>query len=1069
MRTFLICLIILPFLMLNSLDAKDRQITGKVTDNDGNPLSGVTVIVKGTAVGAYTKNDGTYSLNVPEGKNIIIFRQIGRKQKEVTIGKDDFLSVTLEEDKVLMEEVVITAMGLERSKKAIGYSVEEVGGNLITESRATNLVDAMSGKVAGVRVNSSSGTPGASSYITIRGISSITGENQPLFVVDGIPIDNSQSYSGNPDDGRNNLLSGVGYSNRAVDINPDDIEAMTVLKGPAATALYGLRAASGAIIITTKKGKGVAGDPAKVSFTSTLGIDQVNKLPEMQNKWSQGISGSFNQPGSSNGLSWGALIDTLSYNGISTKWDKNGSIVSSNDPTAVKKVVPYDNLDLFFRDGISWTNALSLAGGTTLGSYYLSISNTTQDGIVPKSTFERTTVRLSADANIFNNLKATGTFMYTNSGGRRIQQGSNTSGVMLGLLRTTPTFDNSYGYGEDAVDHPDSYIFADGSQRNYRGGGGYDNPFWTVNRNPFVDDVDRFIGNFQLDWMLTDWFSAMYRVGADIYSDVRKQEFSIASRTVPSGRVFNHNIGNSDLTSEFIMTFTHQVNEDLGGKLLIGHNFFKTRYESQYVQGDGLIIPDFYHVSNTTGQINRISDDQLERQGFYGDLTVDYQQWLYFNGSLRMDQSSSLPKDNNSFVYGQGSASIVFTELFKNVFYESPMNFGKLRLSYAIVGKDAPIYGTTTPFIPGTTADGWTDGVSFPYLGQVGYTMADVLGNDQLKPEKTTSFEFGLQLGFLDNMIGLDFTYYDAKSIDQIFNVPVSYATGYWRMVMNAGEMSNSGYEIVLNATPVRGDLTWDIAVNFSQNKNMVDKLADGVDNIFLGGFQGSSIRAVAGKPYGTIYGFGWMRDDNGNIMIDDDPESADYGFPILDPTEKDFGSAQPDWLMGIRNSLTWNGITFSFLIDIKQGGILWNGTKGALYYFGTHKETENRGYTKVFDGVKSDGSANDIEVVVDENWLAFNNGNGFYGSNTEDFIEDAGWVRLREVSLSYMLPQSLTGATPFKDIMFTVTGRNLWLSTDYTGVDPETSLMGSHNAQGLDYFNMPGIRSYIFSLNVKF
>jgi len=299
-------------------------------------------------------------------------------------------------------------------------------------------------------------------------------------------------------------------------------------------------------------------------------------------------------------------------------------------------------------------------------------------------------------------------------------------------------------------------------------------------------------------------------------------------------------------------------------------------------------------------------------------------------------------------------------------------------------------------------------------------------------------------------------------------------------MVMNAGEISTTGFEGILTVNPVNMDnFKWNIALNFSTYKNMVDKLAEGVDNIFIGGFEGSSIRAVAGKPYGTIFGFGWLRDANGNVVVDDDPNSSGYGYPILDPLEKDYGSSNPDWLMGIRNSLTWEGLSFSFLIDIKQGGVLWNGTKGALYYFGTAKETDVRGTTKVFTGVKghyddagalvTGGVSNDIVANLDENWLAFGNGNGFYGSNTEDFIEDAGWVRLREVSVSYELPKIIVESTPFSGIIITFTGRNLWLSTKYTGVDPETNLMGAYNAQGLDYFNMPGTRTYNVSLNVKF
>lgn len=1083
MKTFFSYLIAISILLVGTLTAQDRQISGKITSDKGESLTGVTVMVKGTAIGTFTKADGSFKLSVPKTAKSLIFKRIGVKTKEISIGTNDVINVTMDEDKILMDEVVVTAIGLEREKKSLGYSMEEVGGKIISESRTTNLLNSLTGKVAGLQVTNSAGTPGAASYIQIRGTSSITGENQPLFIIDGVPIDNTMSYSGSPDDGNNNLLEGVGYSNRAIDINPDDIESVSVLKGPAATALYGIRAASGAIIITTKKGTMSEGEPINVSFTATMAFEEVNKLPEMQKTYSQGVSGAYVQPGTNSpNISWGGNIDTLYWNpNAPNKFDKHGSITSDASTPGAIKFTPYDNVKDFFQMGNTYTESLNMAGGTEFGSYFFSLSNSTSKGVVPMSSFGRTTVRITGDAKISARLKASGSMGYTNSGGTRIQQGSNVSGVMLGLLRTPISFDNSNGFGAEGANNPEAYMFANGTQRTYRGGGGYDNPFWTVNRNQFRDNVDRFIGYFQLNYYVTDWLDVMYRLGSDNYSDKRKMDFAIYSRNVPAGQIQEHEINSSDINSDLILTMTQKLTDDLVAKFLLGNNIYQSKGSSLYVQGDGLVIPDFYHISNTSSQITRQSESTLRRMAFYGDLTLDFKSMIYLNGTIRNEMSTTLPEANNSFWYGSGNLSFVFTEAFKDAMQDGPLSFGKIRLNYAIVGKDAPLFSTTTPFIQATFTDGWTSGISFPMMGFVAYTMGDILGSESLRPEKTNSFEAGIDLSFFDNLFGLNLTYYTTKNIDQIFNVPVSPASGFWRMVMNAGEISTSGFEGVLTVTPVNADnFKWDIGVNFSTYTNMVDKLAEGVENIFIGGFEGSSIRAVAGKPYGTIFGFGWLRDANGNVIINDDPNSAEYGFPILDPLEKDYGSSNPDWLMGIRNSLTWEGLSFSFLIDMKQGGVLWNGTKGALYYFGTHKETEIRGSKKVFTGVKGDGSldengnpvtrgANDIEVTLDENWLAFGNGNGFYGSNTEDFIEDAGWIRLREVSVSYEIPKTIVESTPFSGIIITFTGRNLWLSTDYTGVDPETNLMGAYNAQGLDYFNMPGTRTYNVSLNVKF
>ncbi|MGB9851241.1 MAG: SusC/RagA family TonB-linked outer membrane protein [Candidatus Kapaibacteriota bacterium] len=1088
MKKVIYCLFLLLFVASAVTFAQERVVTGKVTDESGNALSGVTVLVKGTAIGTFTKNDGSFSIRVPSNAKTLVFRRVGMKTKEVPIGTKDFFAVTLEEDKLLTEEVVVTAIGLEREKKSIGYSYEEVKGNIVSESRVTNIVNSITGKVAGVQVVNTTGVPGASAYIQIRGQNSFLGGNQPLFIVDGIPIDNSMSYSGNPDAGTNNLLSGVAYSNRAIDLNPDDIESVTILKGPAATALYGIRAANGAIVITTKKGQTAARERINVTFSATTSLEEVNKLPEMQKTFIQGWRGNISQPGSNEPRSWGANKDTLYWDLQSTnRFNKYGNIVgkyfvdSVNNPSRFKKFEPYDNVGNFFVTGMTNTQNLSMAGGTDFGSFYLSLSNSKSFGVVPLTSFARQSVRFNGEARISSKLKASGNISYTNSGGRRAQQGNNISGVMLGLLRTPISFDNSNGHGKEAYNYPDAYIFPDGRQRNYRGGGGYDNPYWTIVKSPFFDDVDRFIGNIQLNYYLSQFADLTYRLGADIYFDKRRQEFAINSRSYPAGQIFNHEIYSNDLTSDLILTFNYNLTDDLVGKLILGNNLYQSVGSSLYTQGDGLIVPDFYHISNTTSQIVRQSRGTLRRLGFYGDLSLDYQEWLYFNGSIRNDMSTTLPKDNNSFWYGQGSISVVFTNLFKDVFQGSAINLGKLRFNYAIVGKDAPMYATTTPFIQAAYGDGYTNGVSFPFNGQVGFVTGDVLGNDKLRPEKTTSWEIGLNLALFDNFLSLDLTYYNSVSKDQIFSVPIARSTGYYATVFNAGQISNKGFEAVLNLTPLNtADWRWDINLNFSTNKNMVDELYEGIDNIFLGGFEGSSVRIVAGKPYGSIFGFGWVRDpQTGEVVIDDNPNSENYGFPILDANnEKSFGSANPDWLLGFRNSISWKDLTLSFLIDIKKGGKMWNGTRSALYYFGTHKEVENRDYKKVFTGVKGHFDANgnlvvsgknDIEVTINQDWLATGNANGFFGSNTEDFVEDAGWVRLRELSLSYKLPKSIVEYTPFSNVILTFTGRNLWLSTKYKGVDPETNLMGAYSAQGLDYFNMPGIRSYNFTITVDF
>lgn len=1100
-----ILLIIIALIVgIGSLTAAERTLSGKVTNEKGEPLIGVTIAVKGTTIGTISKSGGLYKLNLTKPAKTLVFRLIGMKTKEVEIGTNDVINVTLDEDVVMTDEIVVTAIGMEREKKSLGYSIEEVKGRTISEAKSVDMINALSGKVAGVTVTNSAGVPGAATFVTIRGITSITGQNQPLFVVDGVPIDNSMNLGGNPDNGTNNLLEGVAQSNRAIDLNPDDIEAISVLKGPAATALYGIRAASGAIIITTKKGGFTSDEKINIGYSFSLQADEVNKLPEIQMLYGQGSGGTTAQPGSrSPHFSFGGLLDTLRYSTTASKFDKNGTIVGMSDPTATaNKVIPYDNTGTFFETGLSYNHSLNMAGGNEFGSFYLSLGNLNSSGIVPKSTFDRTSLRLNGEARISSWLKASGNASYINSGGRRIQQGSNVSGVMLGLVRSPNTFDNSNGY-DDPVNTPLAYMFANGHQRSYRGESGdgkarYDNPYWTLNMNPFTDKVDRFIGNVALNAMFWDYnmseavnyaSDAVARLGGDVYTDVRKQIFAIGSSAALTGAMYHQELTSNDYNLDVIWNHNFNISEIYKIKLALGANWFQSSGSSLFTQGDGFVIPYFYHMSNTQSQTVRQSASRLRRNAIYGDLSFNYRDYLYVNGTLRNEASTTLPEENNTFMFGSANISFVFTDAFKETFKNSVLSMGKLRLNYALVGKDAPMYGTYTTFVSAYYADGWTDGVGFPYDGSVGYSMGDVLANSELMPERTRSWEIGLALNFFENMLNFDFTYYNSLSMDQIFNVPIASSSGYWRQLLNAGEISNKGIEIVLNATPYKTkDFKWDIGLNWTKNTNKVEKLAPGIDNLFLGGFSGTSVRAVPGMAFGTIFGPGWYKDASGNTIIDDqaqilNPESGEmednpnYGYPIQNPNEQAWGSFNPDWTMGITNSFTWKGLTLSFLFDIRQGGKMWNGTRGALVTFGTAKETDARGTTKVFSGVKghldengnvvSSGAANDVAALLDEAW--YSGYGGGFSNNTEDFVEDASWVRLRELSLSYELPTKIAKYVYLSGITVTFTGRNLWLSTDYMGVDPETSLMGAFNAQGIDYFNMPGVKSYIFSLGIKF
>jgi TonB-linked SusC/RagA family outer membrane protein len=1086
--------VILLFIGLQGVLAQ-VTISGTITSaDDGSSIPGVTVIAVGVSgIGTTSDLNGKYSLSIPTTVTKLKFSFVGMKTEEVEIGNRTVIDMKMATETVKLGEVVVTALGITRETKALGYSVQELGGEKLEKVENANVLNSLTGKVAGVQITSSSGASGSSAFINIRGQSSIGGDNQPLIVIDGIPIDNSQNYSGNPDQGTNNLTEGVAYSNRAIDINPEDIENITVLKGGAATALYGLRAANGVLVITTKKGSSMTGANAyNVSFTSSVSFDKISQMPESQKKYAQGFNGGWRGPHTYNRNSWGPLIDTMRYtnSGLTGAmdvdgdgiydWDKNGILVGQSDPRVTstsKTVSPYDNVESFFKTGVTYNNSISFGGGTTNGNYYLSLSNLKQDGVVPNNTFDKTTIKLSGEAKLTPKFSASGNANYINSGGDRIQQGSNLSGLMLGLLRTPITFDNANGF-DDPVNTPEAYMFADGSQRSYRGYGIYDNPFWTVNQNKFTDDVNRMIGSFQLVYNPAAWFTATYRLGGDFYTDRRKAYFAINSAAYTEGMVFEDQHYNRDINSDLILSARHDLTKDIKLNFTLGQNLFQTYHQQVYVEGQQLAQPEFYHLSNASTIISRENQTEKRTAAIYGELGLSYQSLVFLNFTGRNEWSTTLPEDKNSFFFPSASIGFVFTELsgLKN---NEILSFGKLRASYAVIANDAFAYGTLNYFAPGFYNDGWTSGISFPFGGLTGYMTDDGLGNLNLKPEKMKSLEFGTDLRFYKNRILLDLAYYSNTNEDLILWVPLAGSSGYTSSLMNAATMTNKGIEVSLTLVPVdMKNFKWSIIVNYTRNKNEVVELAEGIENVGLGGFTGAEIRAVVGKPYGSIFGTQWLTDASGNIVINDDPNDPNYGRPIQSLEEGFLGSVQPDWVAGITNAFSYKGLGLSFLIDIKSGGQMWNGTHGIMNALGTSKETEDRGAKKTFEGVKghldangnliATGASNDIETTLDQSW--YNGLGGGFGGPSGQFVEDANWVRLRELTLSYSLADEFLkkNIKLIKGLDIYFTGRNLWLNTPYTGIDPETNLYGASNAQGIDYFNMPGTKTYTFGLRLK-
>ncbi len=1059
------------FVLANAFNAMSQQtVSGKITDSDGETLPGVNVVVKGTTTGTTTDLDGNYRISVEENGTLVI-SYVGFETQEISVGVRSVIDVTLG-GVTELQEVVVTAIGLTREKKALGYAVQEVKNDELGYSQEGNVVQALSAKVAGVQVNQNSGVPGASTTIRIRGNTSISSSNEPLWVVDGVPIDNSISGGSGGGDGG---TDGVTNSNRAIDLNPEDIESLTVLKGASATALYGVRAANGAIIVTTKRGS--IGTAPTVSYSYSVTASEHNGMTPLQDTYSQGSGGVYGEPSTDftpSALSWGDRIDNLVWvPSIENIWDKNGAVFTRSDAEEQGlefiPMTPYDNLGDFYKTGITQNHFVSVRGGGAKTAYYTSFGYMDSEGIVPNSDFERFTAKINGDVQFTDQLKVSTGITYTNSGGTRIQQGSNISGVNLGLFRTPPSFDNSNGFGADAVDQPSSYLFPDGSQRTYRGGGGYNNPFFAANQAPHVDEVNRIISYIQINYAFSDWIDATYRVGNDFYNERKSQAFDINDRSFPSGQVWEREISNQDFNSDLILTFDKDFNQDFNAKLILGHNYYQTDNKSLFVQGDGLSIPGFFNLSNASTITTTDRPSTIKRTGAFFDVNFSYRDFLFLGITGRNDWSSVLPQNNNSFFYSSFNTSYIFTETF-----DIPgVSFGKLRGSYATVGNDGSLFASTDSYFQSAAADGtrnaiadgWTNGLGFPYSGTPGFTQQTTQGNANLGPEKTKSWEVGLEMRFLNSRLGFDATYFDVKAEDLIINTDISAATGYRSVIDNAAEITNNGFELMVDFNVLdKGELGWNLNLNYTNMENTVEELAPSVENILLSGFTGTSSRAVAGQPYGVIYGGTWERDDNGSIVIGAD------GYPVSSGISEVIGDPNPDWTMGIRNTFNYKAFTFTFLFDIREGGDMWNGTKGALTFFGTSELTENRGDVVVFDGVTSDGQPNTKQVVLDESWYS-GNGGGF-GSVAEHFVEETSWVRLRDVSISYSFPEKIIG--PFKGVDFTLAGRNLLLFTPFDGVDPETSLTGSagnataQNGFGLEYFNFPNTKSISGTLRLR-
>ncbi|NEU08446.1 SusC/RagA family TonB-linked outer membrane protein [Flavihumibacter sp. R14] len=1018
--------------------AQPREVSGKVTANeDGAPLTGVSVLIRGTQTGATTDQNGNYRITVPDQNSVLVFRYLGYGSREISVGSQSVLNVTLVADNTQLSEVVVTALGISKDAKVIGYSAQSVGSEELNRNRQSNVVNALQGKIAGVTISSTGGAPGQGASIQIRGVNSIDvgRDNQPLFVIDGVMFDNTTSTFGQSADLR-------GMSNRAADINPDDVESINVLKGGAATALYGLRGANGVVVITTKSGKSGA---LKVTFTSTLGTESVNKFPEIQDQYTIGYSGVYNPEDFF--PSWGPTV-------------AEAKLI---DPTHPDKL--YNHFEDAYESGWQARNSVTFSGGTDKVTFSSSLSHLKQEGVLPFTDYRNISARVNTDANISSTFRVGASLNFINSGGDRYN---------------ADRFNESLSYWSPRYDVRD-YLTPEGTMKSY----GNDNPIYGAYSNKLKDNVNRLVGGFNLNFKPLDWLDLSYRVGLDTYGDAR-------TRTGPGptgiegervyedngpGFVYEYNSNFRAVTSTFIATANTKLAENLNATFRAGQDLYDRKIKEVGVEGDTLTVYDWFDLRNAKQIVPKQNIQDYRLMGIFGEVTLDYKNFLFLTLTGRNDITSSLKSGNNSFFYPSASLSYLFSDHFT---LPEKINYGKFRASYAKIGKDALPYSTSTGYS------------SYQLLppGSTGFSRSPLLGDPNLRPEFTETYEGGLEMGFFDNRLSFNGSYYYSLSKDQIINVQVSSTTGFVTAAVNAGEMRNKGVELVLTGVPVRNNnFRWDVNLNFSANKNKILSIREDLTEISYAsqfGYSGSAVtmKLVPGQPYGNIYGTYFARYYGGAaedpLMVDESKPIiiGANGFPVRQPVanQKILGNSQPDWIGGITNTFRYKDFSLSALVDARVGQERYNQMGNFFSAFGIAEYTEDRNETRVFEGVLADGSPNTKAV-----WLGqgigpdgVNYTNGYYRNvhrtASENFIEDASWVRLRSVSLGYSLPPKFLQNSFIKNATLTATGNNLWLGTDYTGYDPETSSTPSgSNVDGFTGFTYPAVRSFLLTLNVGF
>ncbi|MFL1895743.1 SusC/RagA family TonB-linked outer membrane protein [Aquimarina sp. 2-A2] len=1055
--------------------AQEKTVTGKVTDDSGLPLPGVNIIVKNTSTGTQTDFDGLYTISASEGSTLV-FSYLGFADKEVAVSSDATINVQLEASAAELEEVVVTALGISREKKSLGYSVQSVGGEDLTETRNANALNSLSGKVAGVQISTPSGNLGGSSRILLRGPGSVLGENRPLIVVDGIPLDNSNYNDTNTQTGG----GGRDYGDSGFDINPDDVASMSVLKGGAAAALYGSRANNGVILITTKSGKT---GKAEVTFNSGVSFDQVNILPKVQKLYGGGAgnAGTFEQSDFQQATINGTTYDIVDYatdESWGPRYDPNRRVLhwDAFDPEFPNDylnprawVYPENDREDFFNTGVSFNNNISFSQGTEKSQVRLSVGNTKTTGIVPNSELNKTTVNFNGSSQLTEKLKIdAGVNLTITEGFNRPASGYTGEGVVQQF----------YQFGQTSLDFErlKKYQLPDGTQRTWNrvafdnATPRYsDNPYWTINENTAEDKRTRWYGSLGLKYDITDKIYANVKLYGDTYNFSINERVSIGSQAQSSYSEANRSF--EELNYEGRLHYDDAFFDNkLTVNTFVGAN--RRDVETQRLSANtrgGLATAGIYNISNSNEDANVTEFDTRKRvNSVFGSFGLGYDNFAYLTITGRNDWSSTLPTDNNSYFYPSVSGSIVFSQFIESTW----LTFGKIRAGLAEVGNDTNAYQLQNTYGSGP---GFTTGPGGTFLGNIQFSNDITKNNAFLKPEEKSTWEVGLEMAFLKNRISFDVTYYDEVTSDLITPVAVDPSTGYTEIFTNAGEMSNKGIEVLLNITPVQtDDFTWDFTWNFAKNENELLELREGTESLQIGRFpfNGVSVNAVVGESYGIIRGTNYVFDDQGNKVVDAN------GRYLETRNVENLGSVLPDYNMGFKNSFNYKGINLGVLIDVQQGGKYRSLTNIWGNYSGILEQTAANNIRE--DGIVLDGVTG--TVTYDENGdytvtgtspnttaiTAQQFGQDYFFRSDAQNVFDADYVKLREITLGYTLPKKWIGG--LESVRFTAFGRNLLVwGLDNDDIDPEVATSGSGNIQGSEGGSLPSTRTFGLNVELKF